>query len=123
MNKILLTALALSSAISVSFSASAKNLGGGFTGPVDAKASTSVEEAKQLSDDSYVVLRGKIVKSVGHEKYLFEDKSGSIVIEIDDDDWKGLTVGPNDTVEIRGEVDTHWTKPTNIDVDSVSLAK
>ena len=123
MNKILLTALALSSAISVSFSASAKNLGGGFTGPVDAKASTSVEEAKQLSDDSYVVLRGKSVKSVGHEKYLFEDKSGSIVIEIDDDDWKGLTVGPNDTVEIRGEVDTHWTKPTNIDVDSVSLAK
>ena len=56
-------------------------------------------------------------------KYVFKDDTGSIVVEIDDDDWGGLDVSPKDKVEIRGEVDTHMMKPTDIDVDTVQLVK
>lgn len=94
----------------------------GFTGPSVQTVST-VEEAKKMSDDAHVILRGNIEKKIGHEKYMFKDKTGTIQIEIDDDDWNGLNVSPEDMVEINGEVDTHMMKPTDIDVDSIRLVK
>ena len=54
---------------------------------------------------------------------MFKHDSGSIKIQIDDDDWNGLTVGPDDKVEIQGEVDTHMVKPTDIEVDIIRLVK
>lgn len=96
--------------------------GAGFTGP-SGDAATTVEQAKKMPDDSNVVLRGNIEKALGGEKYVFKDATGSIVVEIDDDDWGGLDVSPKDTVEIRGEVDTHMMKPTDIDVDAIRLVK
>lgn len=92
----------------------------GFTGP-NGTAVMTVEQAKKMPDDSNVVLRGNIEKALGDEKYVFKDETGSIVVEIDDDDWGGQNVSPEDKVEIRGEVDTHMMKPTDIDVDSIKL--
>lgn len=89
---------------------------GGYTGP--SAAAMTVAEAKELRDDSPVILIGKITKSLGGEKYLFTDGTETVTIEIDDDDWRGLTVGENDTVEIRGEVDKGFTS-YEIDVDSI----
>ena len=90
---------------------------GGYTGPTI--ASVSVAEALKLGDDAPVVLQGKIEKSLGGEKYLFTDNTGSVTIEIDDDDWRGLSVDQNDTVEIRGEVDKDFMN-FEIDVDSIA---
>ncbi|MFV0626651.1 MAG: NirD/YgiW/YdeI family stress tolerance protein [Alphaproteobacteria bacterium] len=92
------------------------NNAGGYTGPGIEKI--TVVEAQKLSDDTPVVLVGKIEKSLGGEKYIFTDSTGSVTIEIDDKDWKGLTVGADDTVEIRGEVDKDFTS-FEIDVDTV----
>ncbi|MBE6458189.1 MAG: NirD/YgiW/YdeI family stress tolerance protein [Alphaproteobacteria bacterium] len=93
-----------------------------FTGP-SGDVNTTVEQVKKMPDDTNVVLRGYIEKALGDEKYVFKDDTGSIVVEIDDDDWGGLDVSPKDKVEIRGEVDTHMMKPTDIDVDTVQLVK
>ena len=95
---------------------------GGFTGPKDGTdVSVSVADAKNMKDEAYVTLKGKIVKKIGSEKYLFEDQSGSIDIEIDDKDWRGLVVGPDDVVIIEGEVDKGWTK-LEIEVDNIRKA-
>jgi uncharacterized protein (TIGR00156 family) len=75
----------------------------GYTGP--GLELVSVEGAKKLKDDSPVILRGKIERFLGDEKYLFADESGNITIEIDDRLWKGLSVNQNDVVEITGEID------------------
>ena len=92
---------------------------GGFSdGTNSAPAITTVAQALKMKDDAKAVLRGNIVKQVGHEKYLFKDATGEIVIEIDDDDWGGVTVGPNDTVELIGEVDKDFNK-VEFDVDIV----
>ena len=90
---------------------------GGYTGP--SAAAMTVAEAKKLSDDTPVVLVGKIEKSLGGEKYLFTDNTGSVTVEIDNDDWRGLNVSDKDTVEIRGEVDKEFMN-FEISVDSVS---
>ena len=82
----------------------------------------TVAKAKTLKDDTYVSLKGNILSKTGDEKYLFQDKTGTIEIEIDDDNWRGVEVGPNDTVIIEGEVDKDWNK-VSIDVNSIKLAK
>ena len=90
---------------------------GGFTGP--SIEVITIEQAKGMSDDTFVILRGNITQNIGDELYVFTDGTGTINIEIDDEDWNGQNVGPEDLIEIRGEIDKGWTS-IEIDVDSVS---
>ncbi|WP_312948235.1 YgiW/YdeI family stress tolerance OB fold protein [Superficieibacter sp.] len=76
---------------------------GGFNGPNS--SAVTVENAKKLNDDAPVTLRGTLVERVGDELYLFKDASGTINVDIDDKRWNGVTITPQDTVEIQGEVD------------------
>lgn len=80
---------------------------------------STVKEAKEMNDDTYVTLRGNIEKRIKGDHYMFRDATGTIEIEIDDDKWHGLTVGPEDVVEILGEVDKGWMS-TTIDVKSIA---
>lgn len=122
MKKLLLSTLMAVSCVAIANNALAeKNMGGGFAGPEAKNSYVTAEQAKNMSDDTYVTLRGNIKESLGNEKYTFADTSGTIVVEIDNDDWNGLSVKPEDLVEIKGEVDTHWNKPSDIDVDTISL--
>ena len=93
---------------------------GGFQGP--GLQPSSVSETLKLNDDTPVVLVGQIEKSLGGEKYLFKDASGSVTVEIDNEDWRGVNVTPKDTIVIQGEIDKDFFK-TEIDVDSVALKK
>ena len=90
---------------------------GGYTGPN--VTNTSVADALKLKDDSAVVLEGKIEKSLGAEKYLFTDATGSVTVEIDNEDWNGVTVNEKDIVIIKGEVDKDLMS-FEIDVDSIA---
>jgi uncharacterized protein (TIGR00156 family) len=88
----------------------------GYSGP--GLDPLTVEEAKNLRDDSPVLLQGKITRFLGDEKYLFSDDSGTITIEIEHRLWKGLSVNQDDLVEIIGEVDKDFRK-IEIEVDSI----
>ena len=92
------------------------NMRGGFVGGEE--QISTVKQAKEMRDDVPVILQGRIVQRMGGEKYLFEDATDSITIEIDDDDWRGQVVTPSDTVKLYGEVDAGLFK-TEIDVDYV----
>ncbi|MDY5303422.1 MAG: NirD/YgiW/YdeI family stress tolerance protein, partial [Campylobacter sp.] len=72
---------------------------GGFTGP-QAQGANTVAGALKARDDTMVTLKGNIIRQVAHEKYEFKDSTGVMIVEIDDDKWNGLSVGPNDVVEI-----------------------
>ncbi|WP_312690837.1 YgiW/YdeI family stress tolerance OB fold protein [Kosakonia sp.] len=89
---------------------------GGFTGPDGSKA--TVESAKSLRDDAWVTLRGNIVERVSDDTYLFKDATGTINVDINRKRWNGVTVGPQDTVEIQGEVDKDWNS-VEIDVKEI----
>jgi uncharacterized protein (TIGR00156 family) len=89
---------------------------GGYTGPsIDISA---IQEAKRMRDESPVALEGKIERFLGDEKYVFADGSDTIVIEIDNDVWRGLSVGADDVVVIYGEVDKNFGR-TEIEVDRI----
>lgn len=124
MNKILsvsalVISLALSSSAMAGFKPQVQNAGG-FQGP--GISVSTVAEALKLGDDSAVVLEGKIEKSLGKERYVFSDATGSVNVEIDDDDWNGITVTPQNIVIIKGEVEKDMFK-TEIEVDVIELKK
>lgn len=67
----------------------------------------TVSQVKSLADDSFVTLEGRITGKARFEdeEYTFEDGTGSITVEIDNEVWLGQTVTPNDRVRIFGKVD------------------
>lgn len=96
----------------------AQTLAGGFEGPKVNVNQTTVAEALKMSDESRVSLVGQIINSLGDDKYTFKDQTGEVVIEIDDEDWQGQKVTPENTIEITGEIDKEFAEPMQIDVDS-----
>jgi uncharacterized protein (TIGR00156 family) len=90
----------------------------GYRGP--GPNAISVEAAKGMRDDTLVTVRGKLEQFLGDEKYLFTDDTGSIVVEIKNRLWRGISVDHNDTVEITGEIDKDFTK---VELEASSIKK
>ncbi|MDC4657188.1 NirD/YgiW/YdeI family stress tolerance protein [Acinetobacter baumannii] len=84
---------------------------------------TTVKQALASKDNTPVKLHGQVVKSLGDEKYQFRDKSGSIIIDVDDELWQGRPVSANTNVTLIGEVDIDYKplKRVEIDVDQVQF--
>jgi uncharacterized protein (TIGR00156 family) len=85
--------------------------GQGFTGPgtdgqpVIVTQPVTISEAKSYPHDSWVVITGNIASVLpGGRHFMFRDSSGEIPIEIGPKEWRGLSAGAADTVEIAGEV-------------------
>jgi len=93
--------------------------GSGFTGPaggynnmtgqpVMISHPITVNEARNLPHDSWVVLNGNIINMLpGGRQYTFRDATGDIAVDIGRKEWRGLSVGVSDKVEIYGEVKIH----------------
>ena len=90
---------------------------GVFSGP--GSAVITAKQAAKLSDDTYASLCGIIIQNIENEEYLFRDDTGTITVEIDDDLWQGQSTGPEDFVEISGEVEKEWLR-VEMDVDRVT---
>ena len=88
-----------------------------FTGPQE-QNKVSVAQLQALADDSWATLDGKLVKHLGGENYIFRDASGELEVEVDQDVWRGIEVGPDDLIRIRGEVDHSWNK-TEVEVENL----
>lgn len=125
--KKIICALALSIFMTVPASLSAQT-GGGFDGAQvqqggfvgNSAPAATVAQALKMRDDSWVGLTGRISKQVGDEKYSFSDGTGTIIVDIDNEDWHGLVVGPSDTIYIEGELDKDFGR-VELDVHRVSL--
>ena len=89
---------------------------GGFRGP-NAEVRT-VAEARTLRDDTPVILRGRIERYLGNERYQFSDETGTITIEIERRVWGTLSIDENDFVEISGEIDRDWNS-IEVEVNSI----
>jgi uncharacterized protein (TIGR00156 family) len=76
----------------------------------------TVAEAKQLTDETGVTLSGVIVKRIRGDHFEFKDGTGSIDIDVDDDDRKAINLKAGDQVKVVGEVDTQSNQAMNIDV-------
>lgn len=93
---------------------------GGFAGP-GASRPTTVKAAQNMKDDTPVTLTGKIISQTGKDKYVFQDATGQITVEIDAEDFRGQTVTPDTIIRISGEVDKDWNRPAEIDVKRLDV--
>jgi uncharacterized protein (TIGR00156 family) len=84
--------------------------GQGFTGPGAGETpvvgrNVTINEARNYPHDSWVVITGNIVRTLpGGTHFTFRDQSGDITVEIGPKEWRGLSAGVSDVVEISGEV-------------------
>lgn len=78
----------------------------------------SVTEITDLPNNTPVVLLGRITKNMGNEMFVFEDASGTIMLEIDEEDWNGNTVRVDDVVTVYGHIDRDGNV-TEVEVDSI----
>ena len=79
----------------------------------------TVEQVKAMPDDSPVVIRGYLLRQNGENSYVFQDTTGTINLEIDAEDWGGLTVSPTDMIEVWGEVDKNGVSMIEVDVAAI----
>lgn len=117
MKKITLASLLAASVIALSGAAYAAD-NGSYTGP--ASNMVTVEAIQGLNDDTFVILKGNITQTLGDEMYVFTDSTGSINVEIDDDQWNGQNVNADNWIIIKGQVDKSGNN-IEIDVDEVTM--
>ncbi len=111
MKKILLFCFVTLFSVSIGYAA------GGFNGEL-INNSTTVIQALNFGDDTYVTLKGNIIKKISSDKYLFKDATGTMTVEIDDDKWLNQEIKEGDTVELYGEIEKKLNS-TKLDVESV----
>ena len=95
----------------------------GFEGPGVAATVTRAVDVLGAQDDAPCVLEGHLVEKLPRRKhrYLFEDHSGQVVVEIDNKIFEQLTITPKDKVRLQGHVDWNRKRPNEVEVDSLSV--
>lgn len=108
-------------AIAPLFSASV--FAAGYTGPSSTQAVSTAAQAMEAKDDTPVVLEGQVVERLKGDTYSFRDASGTIEVEIDDDEWPaGASVDQNVRVRLTGEVDRDLgSDKVDVDVDTLEV--
>ena len=95
----------------------------GFEGPGVAATVTRAVDVLGAQDDAPCVLEGHLVEKLPRRKhrYLFEDHSGQVVVEIDNKIFEQLTITPKDKVRLQGHVDWNRKRPNEVEVDSITI--
>ena len=100
-------------------------MGGGFQGPgANAQCSTAADAMKAW-DDTYCTVEGRIVEKIvgAKDKYIFEDSTGKIQVDIDRKKFADRTVTPQNTVRLHGEVDVEHFGRLELDVDVLEIIR
>lgn len=73
-------------------------------------------------DDAHVVLQGHITRKLGDEKYEFKDSTGTITVEIDDEDLPPVAFDDKTRVKLTGKVDKGLLQ-REVDVDRLEITQ
>ncbi len=95
-----------------------------YVGPSQATSYKNVAEIlKNPVDDVRVTLRGKVISRLSDDMYQFTDGTGTISVEIDEEDFAGQRIDANTQVEIWGEVDKDLMRAPEIDVKRITIIR
>ena len=120
MKTILLTGLGLLLASPAMAGFQGGSAPGGFVGPSSGVAQ-SVEQALGARGDTPAILEGHVVERVGKDKYVFQDATGKITVEIDHKVFGARIVTPQTRVRLSGEVDSEFFRRNEVDVDVLEI--
>ena len=111
MQKISLAALCAATILSISSLANAAD-----------QTPSTVAAAKNMPEESMVVLEGTIAPGETEEMYVLTDSTGSIDIVVDEKDMQGMNLNADTVVIVEGEIDQNGDN-MEIDVDEITLAQ
>ncbi len=100
----------------------------GFQGPVNSGGTESMSVDKVLGlklDRDNVCISGRIISRLAtdDDKYVFQDMTGEIVVEIDNETFAGQSVTPQDRVRLCGEVETELFRPNEFEAATLQLLR
>ena len=99
----------------------ATNATGSYSGPSNVPLMTVKQLLETGRDDQIARLQGRLVSFEGDERYTFEDATGRITVEIDNEDFPaGQSISAEQKVELTGEFDKGLRK-TEFEVDRLTL--
>ncbi len=78
----------------------------------------TVEDIQRQGDDTRIVAQGYIVQNAGNGVFVFQDATGKIMLDVDDDIWNNMFVTPDDMVTIYGELDRDGDM-VQVEVDAI----
>ncbi len=81
---------------------------------------SKVADVNNMADDTMVYVQGYLVENLGDEQYVFQDNSGKINVEIDDDMIQG-NVAPNAPVWIAATVDNEDGEPVMLEAEEIQF--
>lgn len=94
-----------------------------YVGPGAQSKVTTVAAARSAADDTMAILEGNLLRKLSHDSYEFEDGSGSMQVEIDDEDLPmGRAIDASTKVRLIGEVDK-GLMTVEIDVKRLEVLK
>jgi uncharacterized protein (TIGR00156 family) len=96
----------------------------GFVGP-DAGGEMSVKDLLATAQDNVkMCLKGYIIKRISHDKYVFTDGTGEVVVEIDNKNMPQEQITPKTLIKLYGKVDKdYFPSKIEVDVKSVEIQK
>lgn len=92
-----------------------------YSGPAAYGEKSVAAILKNPVDDQKVQLQGYLLRKTGSDKYIFSDGTGEITAEIKDKRFPAQPVNEKTKVEIVGEVDTGFSRPPEIEVESLRV--
>ncbi len=95
---------------------------GGFSGP-GPREITQADQVKNAPDEAPCVLVGNIVEQIRHDKYTFQDASGTVVVEIENKIFGNNEVTPQTKVKLVGEVDRKRQRPNEVEIRYLEIVR
>ena len=96
---------------------------GGFAGP-GPQTITKAAQVQNALDDTTCTLEGNILERLSKNKYVFQDDSGKITVEIGQRIFGSNSVTPETRVRLTGEVDHKKQGRANeVDVRYLEIVK
>ncbi|MDO4936779.1 MAG: NirD/YgiW/YdeI family stress tolerance protein, partial [Sutterellaceae bacterium] len=82
----------------------------------------SVEQLlKNGKNNDRVALEGRVTKELWHEKYMFEDATGTVKVKIDDKLLYGKPIDSKTKVRIEGEFEREFMETDEVEVKTISV--
>ncbi len=81
----------------------------------------TAQTALSATDDTKMILEGKIINRIGKEKYTFQDNTGKIIADIDDKKFKKITINENTLVRLTGKVDKGFAEEVEFEVKAIEI--
>ncbi|MCH5276484.1 MAG: NirD/YgiW/YdeI family stress tolerance protein [Desulfovibrionaceae bacterium] len=93
------------------------------TGTQEGAALCSAAAVLKAWDDTRCTVEGRLVEKVAGSKdmYVFEDSTGTILVDIDPGKFADRVVTPQNTVRLHGEVDVKHSGERELDVDVLEI--